>query len=124
MKEKCSPKEVIVAAEECLERIHRTATEDSTHDGDVEEEAEEEGKTDDENGQLLMSEQIARLVHIFSGAISYPRLFPLNSLLKVIDKMTFRRRSPLETIKSFIPELQSIIKLIAERLSRSSGELC
>ncbi|KAF5375587.1 hypothetical protein D9757_008518 [Collybiopsis confluens] len=105
MMDKCSPKEVIVAAEECLEWIHRAVIQDSAHDDDDEEEEEEEEKGEMDDARLLISDQIPRLVHIFS----------------VIYKMSFRRKSPLETIKSFIPELQSTIEITREMFSRNSG---
>ncbi|KAE9393234.1 hypothetical protein BT96DRAFT_1023104 [Gymnopus androsaceus JB14] len=97
MSAECSAKEIIIASEENLERLHRAAVLD-----------EEDEAEDDEEGppkDLAISAQVLRLVRLFS----------------VIIKVPFRRKSAAEMIKPFIPELQSTIRITGGKFSKESG---
>ncbi|KAF9056712.1 hypothetical protein BDP27DRAFT_1345084 [Rhodocollybia butyracea] len=91
----CSAKEVIVAAEESLERVRR----DIEH---IEERSDDEGEGNDKiNAIAPPGVQLVRIVRLF----------------QVISLVPTRRKPPSEMIKSFIPELEAILAILADKIS-------
>ncbi|KAJ4490454.1 hypothetical protein J3R30DRAFT_3421907 [Lentinula aciculospora] len=106
IKEKCSSKELIIACEENLERVHRMVVLDEEEDGE-----ESENDSEPEEGRkkkdVPIGVQILRLVRMFS----------------VISNIPFRRKSASDTVQLFIPELESTIRTLGSkhRFSKSIG---
>ncbi|KAF7350353.1 hypothetical protein MVEN_01340000 [Mycena venus] len=87
-------KEVMIAVQEVLEQI------DSALDLELEEDDEED------NDRVSPSEQLISIIHLCNSAI--PRL-------------KLRKKSPSETIRPVLSQLQSTIQLAGSRLGRNQG---
>ncbi|KAJ7752460.1 hypothetical protein DFH07DRAFT_521920 [Mycena maculata] len=88
-----SPKEVVIAVQESLERVNLSLE----TDGD---ETEDDGTSESPSNQLLS------LISLYNSAI--PRL-------------KLRKKSPSETIRPLLSQLESTIQLASSRLSRDQG---
>ncbi|THV07962.1 hypothetical protein K435DRAFT_174453 [Dendrothele bispora CBS 962.96] len=92
-----NPKEILIAAEEALERLHRTALEN-------EEESDIQQNTDQKK-DMSLAEQTLRLLR----------------LLKAISRLQFRKKSAADTIRPLMIQLQSTIHDAANQFDRGQG---
>ncbi|KAJ3746360.1 hypothetical protein DFH05DRAFT_1443242 [Lentinula detonsa] len=96
VRERCRPKEVMIACEENLERVRRMVGDGDTEEGEWYGEGEE-GEEGEGKKEVSLSIQILRLIRMFT----------------VISTIPLRRKSALSL--SFIPELAIVIQRVGGR---------
>ncbi|KAJ7096637.1 hypothetical protein B0H15DRAFT_920983 [Mycena belliarum] len=92
-----SPKEIVIAVQECLERVEIALSRDMD---------EEEEKDDDDDTNASPADQLISLIILYSAAI--PRL-------------KLRKKSSSETIRPLLSQIASVVNLAGPLLSRDQG---
>ncbi|KAJ3980013.1 hypothetical protein F5890DRAFT_1629789 [Lentinula detonsa] len=97
VRERCRPKEVMIACEENLERVRRMVGDGDAEEWEWDGEEGEEGEEGEGKKKVSLSIQILRLIRMFT----------------VISTIPLRRKSALSL--SFIPELAIVIQRVGGR---------
>jgi hypothetical protein len=99
-------KEVVIAVQEALERVDSALN--------------EEDDPDDNNSESP-SDQLISLIHLYNSGMSLGREDLFTETYTAIPRLKLHKRSPSETIRPLLSQLESTIHLAGSRLRRDQG---